>query len=125
VYAYFLFSRNPEAVQYAYTPDSIWRNRDVFLQGREEIVQFLRQKWAKEQEYRLRKELFAVTDNKVCPIGSYFIPLLGQVEQLRSLSTLSDDHFRLQSNFGTNGTMSLVNGGVHMGWRIGLLLRMD
>ncbi|EGS22956.1 uncharacterized protein CTHT_0014350 [Thermochaetoides thermophila DSM 1495] len=58
-------TRNPEAVQYAYTPDSIWRNRDVFLQGREEIVQFLRQKWAKEQEYRLRKELFAVTDNKI------------------------------------------------------------
>ena len=79
VYAYFPFSRNPEAVQYAYTPDSIWRNRDVFLQGREEIVRFLRQKWATEQNYRLRKELFAVTDNKVCPIGFSVIPLLGQV----------------------------------------------
>ena len=52
-------------VQYAYTPDSIWRNRDTFLQGRDEIVEFLRKKWAKEQEYRLRKELFAFTDNKV------------------------------------------------------------
>jgi nuclear transport factor 2 (NTF2) superfamily protein len=54
-------------VQYAYTPDSIWRNRDTFLQGREQIVEFLRKKWAKEQGYRLRKELFAFTDDKVCP----------------------------------------------------------
>lgn len=58
-------SRNPEAVQLAYTPDSIWRNRDIFLKGRHEIVEFLRAKWAKEQGYRLRKELFAFTDNKV------------------------------------------------------------
>jgi nuclear transport factor 2 (NTF2) superfamily protein len=58
--------RNAELVKYAYTPDSIWRNRDTFLQGREEIVEFLRNKWSKEGEYRLRKELFAFTDNKVC-----------------------------------------------------------
>lgn len=49
----------------AYTPDSIWRNRDTFLQGRDEIVNFLTQKWVKEKAYRLRKELFAFTDNKV------------------------------------------------------------
>ena len=58
--------RNPELVQFAYTPDSIWRNRDTFLQGRDAIVEFLRKKWAREGEYRLRKELFAFTDNKVC-----------------------------------------------------------
>ena len=58
--------RNPELVQFAYTPDSIWRNRGTFLQGRDAIVEFLRKKWAKEGEYRLRKELFAFTDNKVC-----------------------------------------------------------
>jgi nuclear transport factor 2 (NTF2) superfamily protein len=58
-------ARNPELVQFAYTPDSIWRNRDTFLQGREEIVEFLRKKWAKENGYRLRKELFAFTDDKV------------------------------------------------------------
>ena len=57
--------RNPEVVQFAYTPDSIWRNRDTFLRGRGEIVQFLHDKWAKENGYRLRKELFAFTDNKV------------------------------------------------------------
>ncbi|KAL1840838.1 hypothetical protein VTJ49DRAFT_7681 [Mycothermus thermophilus] len=58
-------SKDPELVKYAYTPDSIWRNRDTFLQGRDEIVQFLHQKWAKEKGYRLRKELFAFTDNKI------------------------------------------------------------
>lgn len=57
--------RNPEFIQFAYTPDSIWRNRDTFLQGREQIVDFLTKKWAKEKEYRLRKELFAFTDDKV------------------------------------------------------------
>ncbi|KAK3363339.1 hypothetical protein B0T25DRAFT_37384 [Lasiosphaeria hispida] len=58
-------TRNPEIVQYAYTPDSIWRNRDTFLQGRTEIVNFLSNKWANEDGYRLRKELFAFTDNKI------------------------------------------------------------
>ncbi|WP_438381303.1 nuclear transport factor 2 family protein [Asaia sp. BMEF1] len=52
-------SRNPEQVALAYSPDSVWRNRDVFLQGREAIIAFLTEKWAKEHEYRLIKELFA------------------------------------------------------------------
>ncbi|GAB1311676.1 hypothetical protein MFIFM68171_01886 [Madurella fahalii] len=58
-------TKNPEQVQLAYTPDSIWRNRDTFIQGRDQIVDFLRKKWAREQGYRLRKELFAFTDNKI------------------------------------------------------------
>ncbi|KAK4219076.1 hypothetical protein QBC37DRAFT_411199 [Rhypophila decipiens] len=58
-------TKKPEVVQFAYTPDSIWRNRDTFLQGREEIVKFLTDKWSKEDGYRLRKELFAFTDNKI------------------------------------------------------------
>lgn len=49
----------------AYTPDSIWRNRSTFLQGRDEIEKWLTEKWEKEDGYRLRKELFAFTDNKV------------------------------------------------------------
>lgn len=49
----------------AYTPDSIWRNRGTFLRGRDEIDAFLTDKWAVEQGYRLRKELFAFTENKV------------------------------------------------------------
>jgi len=57
--------RNPELVKMAYTPDSIWRNRDTFIRGRDEIVDFLTEKWAAENGYRLRKELFAFTDNKI------------------------------------------------------------
>lgn len=49
----------------AYTPDSIWRNRDQFLQGRDAIQEFLTKKWERENGYRLRKELFAFTDNKI------------------------------------------------------------
>ncbi|KAL0474352.1 hypothetical protein QR685DRAFT_6411 [Neurospora intermedia] len=58
-------TKNAEAVQMAYTPDSIWRNRDTFLQGRPAIVEFLKKKWSRENGYRLRKELFAFTDNKI------------------------------------------------------------
>ena len=57
--------RDPEKIKDAYTPDSIWRNRDIFTQGHEGIVRFLQNKWTKEEEYRLRKELFCFTDNKV------------------------------------------------------------
>ena len=57
--------RDPVAVSKAYTPDSIWRNRDCFLQGTDAIIAFLTSKWEKEQGYRLRKELFAWTGNKI------------------------------------------------------------
>lgn len=58
-------TKNPDDVSLAYTEDSIWRNRDQFLQGRDAIRAFLRKKWEKENHYRLRKELFAYTDNKI------------------------------------------------------------
>ena len=56
---------DPERVASAYTEDSQWRNRDEFFQGRQAIVKFLRRKWLREQEYRLRKELWAFTDNRI------------------------------------------------------------
>lgn len=49
----------------AYTEDSIWRNRDCFFQGHAEIQAFLEQKWSKEQDYKLRKELFAFGEDKI------------------------------------------------------------
>ncbi|MFI9385004.1 DUF1348 family protein [Kutzneria sp. NPDC052558] len=58
-------SRDPERVSLAYTVDSQWRNRDVFLKGRDEIREFLRQKWARELDYKLRKELWAFTGNRI------------------------------------------------------------
>ena len=58
-------SRDPKAIAKAYTPDSIWRNRSTFLSGTQAIEEFLTKKWNKEKNYRLRKELFAFTDNKI------------------------------------------------------------
>ncbi|TFK76184.1 DUF1348-domain-containing protein [Pluteus cervinus] len=58
-------TKDPHFVKNAYTEDSIWRNRDQFFQGREAIVEFLSGKWARENGYRLRKELFGFTDNKI------------------------------------------------------------
>lgn len=58
-------TRDPEKVVLAYTIDSQWRNRSEFLSGREEIKAFLYRKWTKELDYRLRKELWAFTDNRI------------------------------------------------------------
>ncbi len=64
-------SRNPEKVSLAYTEDSAWRNRNAFITGRAEIVRFLTEKWNKEQEYRLIKELFAFTGNRIAVRYAY------------------------------------------------------
>lgn len=58
-------SRDPERVARGYSPDSVWRNRDEFFSGREAIVAFLRRKWARELDYRLEKELWAFTANRI------------------------------------------------------------
>ncbi|NNH74896.1 nuclear transport factor 2 family protein [Nocardia uniformis] len=58
-------TRDPEKVAQAYTEDSVWRNRDEFLTGRAEIVDFLKRKWATENGYALRKELWSFTDNRI------------------------------------------------------------
>jgi len=57
--------RDPQAVAMAYTEDSRWRNRSEFIQGRDQILQFLKRKWAKEVDYRLIKEVWAYTDNRI------------------------------------------------------------
>lgn len=58
-------TRDPERVALAYTEDSQWRNRDEFLSGREAIKAFLRRKWAKELDYKLMKELWCYTENRI------------------------------------------------------------
>jgi uncharacterized protein len=58
-------SKDPERVSLAYTPDSEWRNRSSFINGRAEIVLFLTEKWKKELGYQLKKELWAFTDNRI------------------------------------------------------------
>jgi nuclear transport factor 2 (NTF2) superfamily protein len=58
-------TRDPEVVAKAYTEDSQWRNRDEFFTGRKAIKEFLTRKWAKELDYRLMKELWAYTGNRI------------------------------------------------------------
>ena len=58
-------TRDPQKVSMAYTLDSRWRNRSEFFQGREAIVEFLTRKWAREQDYRLIKEMFAFGEDRI------------------------------------------------------------
>ncbi len=56
---------DPEVVAPAYTEDSEWRNRDEFFTGREAIKEFLRRKWTRELDYKLKKELWAYSGNRI------------------------------------------------------------
>jgi nuclear transport factor 2 (NTF2) superfamily protein len=58
-------TRDPHRVSLAYTEDSIWRNRDEFLTGRAEIIDFLTRKWERELDYVLRKSLWGFTDDRI------------------------------------------------------------
>ena len=58
-------TRDPVRVSLAYTPDTEWRNRADFVNGREQVVEFLARKWAREHDYRLRKQLWAFMDNRI------------------------------------------------------------
>jgi nuclear transport factor 2 (NTF2) superfamily protein len=64
-------SRDPERVALVYTPDSQWRNRAEFPVGRAQIIEFLKHKWATELEYRLIKELWAFSDNRIAVRFAY------------------------------------------------------
>jgi nuclear transport factor 2 (NTF2) superfamily protein len=58
-------TRDPVRVSLAYTPDTEWRNRADFINGREQVVQFLARKWEREHDYRLKKTLWAFMDNRI------------------------------------------------------------
>ena len=58
-------SRDPARVAMAYTPDTEWRNRNEFLNGRDAVREFLSRKWHKELDYRLKKELWCFVDNRI------------------------------------------------------------
>jgi hypothetical protein len=64
-------TRDPAHVALAYTPDSVWRNRTEFLHGRPEIEAFLTRKWRRELDYRLIKELWAFTENRIAVRFAY------------------------------------------------------
>jgi len=90
-------SQDPERVSKAYTLDSEWRNRDQFVNGREEIVLFLTQKWQKEKNYKLKKEYWAHTENRIAVRFEY------------EYQNLQGDWFRAYGNenweFDENGLM--------------------
>lgn len=58
-------SRDPQRVSLAYSEDSEWRNRDQFVRGRDQIRQFLANKWQQERDYRLTKSLWSFTDDRI------------------------------------------------------------
>ncbi len=58
-------SQDPHRIALAYTIDTEWRNRSAFINGREEVIKFLTEKWKKELSYKLKKELWAFTGNKI------------------------------------------------------------
>ena len=64
-------SRDPERVSLAYTIDSRWRNRSEFPRGREQIVEFLKRKWEREQEYRLIKEIWSYGESRIAVRFAY------------------------------------------------------
>lgn len=90
-------SQDPERVSKAYTLDSEWRNRDQFVNGREEIIRFLTQKWQKEKNYKLKKEYWAHTENRIAVRFEY------------EYQNLQGDWFRAYGNenweFDANGLM--------------------
>ncbi|MDQ1858873.1 nuclear transport factor 2 family protein [Chryseobacterium sp. WLY505] len=91
-------SQDPEKVSKAYTIDSEWRNRDTFVNGREEIVAFLQKKWEKELHYKLKKEYWAHTDNHIAVRFEY------------EYQTIEGNWFRAYGNenweFDENGLMA-------------------
>ena len=64
-------TRDPDRVALAYTPDTEWRNRAEFLTGRDAVRAFLQRKWAKELDYRLIKELWACSGNRIAVRFAY------------------------------------------------------
>lgn len=64
-------TRDPEAVVLAYTEDTHWRNRTEFLDGRGQVLEFLRRKWKKELGYRLKKELWGFRENRLAVMFTY------------------------------------------------------
>ena len=64
-------SKDPEPVSMAYTIDTKWRNRTEFINGREEVKEFLQRKWEKEQGYKLKKELWGFRENRMAVLFEY------------------------------------------------------
>ncbi|PWS30428.1 nuclear transport factor 2 family protein [Pedobacter paludis] len=91
-------TQDPLRISLAYSINSEWRNRDTFINGREEIVKFLTKKWSKELNYRLKKELWAFNENRIAVRFEY------------EYQNVQSQWFRAYGNenweFDTNGLMT-------------------
>ena len=85
-------SRNPQRVSMVYTQDSQWRNRAEFPKGRAQIVEFLTRKWAKEQDYRLIKELWAFDGNRIAITYTPHGALEPKEYEVNPLALVQRDH---------------------------------
>ena len=106
-------TRDPEKVAQAYTVDSVWRNRDVFVTGRDEIVAFLTHKWDRELEYALRKNLWCFDTDRIAAAAGDVARISAEIEgqvgvMLARLTGLQD---------AWTGTASAQFQGVVAQWR--------
>lgn len=114
-------SRDPERVALAYTSDSRWRNRAVFPKGRAEIVAFLTEKWARELDYRLIKEIWAFTENRIAVRFAYeWHDASGQ--WFRSYGNENwefDSQGLMQTRFASINDLAIAEGDRKFHWALG------
>ncbi len=87
-------SKDVEKVAKAYTIDSEWRNRNIFINGREEIIDFLTRKWENEKNYTLKKEYWAHSDNRIAVRFEYEY----QNEQGKWFRAYGNENWEFDSN---------------------------
>ena len=111
-------SRDPQRVSLAYTPDSRWRNRDRFLAGRAEIVEFLRGKWARELEYRLVKELWAFGGDRIAVrfAYEYLDPSGAWFRAYGNENWAFDEHGLMRRRHASINDVSIVEGDRWLRW---------
>jgi uncharacterized protein len=114
-------SQDPDRVKMAYTENSMWRNRSEFVTGRDEIRNLLIRKWQREQDYRLIKELWAFTDNRIAVRFCYEYSMPAAVSQENDDDTAvaesSRQWFRAYGNenweFDENGLMAFRHASIN------------
>jgi nuclear transport factor 2 (NTF2) superfamily protein len=118
-------SRDPERVSLAYTADTEWRNRTDFIHGRGEVVEFLRRKWARELDYRLRKELWAFQGNRIAVRFEYeFHDADGQWWRAYGNENWEfDEHGYMSCRFASINDLKITEAGRRFRWERPALVR--
>ncbi|WP_273243177.1 nuclear transport factor 2 family protein [Hyphomonas atlantica corrig.] len=113
--------RDPEKVALAYSENSAWRNRDLFITGRAEIVRFLTAKWRRELNYRLIKELFAFSENRIAVRYAYeFHDRTGQwYRAYGNENWVFDDTGLMSQRFASINNLPIGNSERKFHWKLG------